>query len=63
MMLLMAGILGGSNGPLIQIARLLGVMASLGESTSAAAGQAVNVTGALAIAASEIASQLLLRMV
>eukprot|EP00438_Fugacium_kawagutii_P007848 Skav210113 [mRNA] locus=scaffold2194:68004:70151:+ [translate_table: standard] len=54
LIVVVAGIMGGSHGPLFQIARLLGVMASLGESTSAAAGQAVNVTGALAIAASEV---------
>lgn len=37
-----------------QVARLLGVFATLGEATSTAAGQAINVTGALANAASEV---------
>eukprot|EP00438_Fugacium_kawagutii_P036015 Skav207004 [mRNA] locus=scaffold1554:3058:4146:- [translate_table: standard] len=46
--------MSGSSGPLFQIARLLGVVASFGESTSAAASQAVNVTGALAVAATDV---------
>ena len=46
--------MSGAEGPLYQVARLLGVVASLGETTSMAAGQAVNVTGALASAATDV---------
>ncbi len=47
---------GGAEGPLIQVGRLLGVAADLGEATSVAAGQAVNMTGALATAATDVIS-------
>eukprot|EP00438_Fugacium_kawagutii_P019967 Skav222677 [mRNA] locus=scaffold1471:6935:8029:- [translate_table: standard] len=52
--LLLVSIWSGADGPLFQVARLLGVLATLGETTSTAAGQAINVTGALASAASEV---------
>ena len=56
--LLLVGILlafcGGAEGPLVQVGRLLGIAADLGEATSVAAGQAVNVTGAIAHAATDV---------
>lgn len=45
---------GGVEGPLVQVARILGIVADLGEATSFAAGQAVNVTGAIAHAATDV---------
>lgn len=51
-----ASLLSGADGPIFQVARLLGVLATLGETTSTAAGQAINVTGALASAATEVIS-------
>lgn len=55
-MLCMLAVYGGAEGPLIQFGRLLGVAADLGEATSVAAGQAVNMTGALATAATDVIS-------
>lgn len=52
--LIVGSILSGADGPLFQVARLLGILASLGETTSTAAGQAINVTGALASAATDV---------
>ncbi len=56
--LLLVGILlafcGGAEGPLVQVGRLLGIAADLGEVTSVAAGHAVNVTGAIAHAATDV---------
>ena len=52
--LMVVSIMSGAEGPLFQVARLLGVLATLGETTSTAAGQAINVTGALASAATEV---------
>lgn len=54
--LLAMAVLGGAEGPIFQFARLIGVIATLGESTSLAAGQALNVTGAIAAAATEVIS-------
>lgn len=52
--LMVVSIMSGAEGPLFQVARLLGVLATLGETTSTAAGQAINVTGALASAATAV---------
>ena len=56
--LLLVGILlafcGGAEGPFVQVGRLLGIAADLGEVTSVAAGHAVNVTGAIAHAATDV---------
>ena len=40
----------------MQVGRLLGIAADLGEVTSVAAGQAINVTGAIAHAATDVIS-------
>ena len=53
-MLFLLAVYGGAEGPLIQVGRLLGVAADLGEATSVAAGHAVNMTGALATAATDV---------
>ncbi len=53
---LLLAVYGGAEGPLIQVGRLLGIAADLGEATSLAAGQAVNVTGAIAHAATDVIS-------
>lgn len=55
-MLSFLAVYGGAEGPLIQIGRLLGVAADLGEATSVAAGHAVNMTGAIATAATDVIS-------
>ena len=47
---------GGAEGPFVQVGRLLGIAADLGEVTSVAAGQAINVTGAIAHAATDVIS-------
>lgn len=52
--ILLLAVYGGAEGPLIQVGRLLGIAADLGEATSVAAGQAVNVTGAIAHAATDV---------
>jgi len=51
---LLLAVYGGAEGPLIQVGRLLGIAADLGEATSLAAGHAVNVTGAIAHAATDV---------
>ncbi len=53
---LLLAVYGGAEGPLIQLGRLLGIAADLGEATSLAAGHAVNVTGAIAHAATDVIS-------
>lgn len=55
-MLSFLAVYGGAEGPLIQIGRLLGVAADLGEATSVAAGHGVNMTGAIATAATDVIS-------
>ena len=53
---LLLAVYGGAEGPLIQVGRLLGIAADLGEATTLAAGHAVNVTGAIAHAATDVIS-------
>ena len=50
----MVGALGGSQGLLAQLANFGGAALMLGESTSIAAGQALNLTGVVASSASEV---------
>lgn len=52
---------GGAEGPLVEVGRLLGIAADLGEVTSVAAGQAINVTGAIAHAVQRPMASILLR--
>lgn len=51
-----ASILSGADGLIFQVARVLAVLATLGETTSTPAGPTINVTGALASAATEVIS-------
>ena len=46
----------------MQVGRLLGIAADLGEVTSVAAGRAVNVTGAIAHAATDVITSAILQM-
>eukprot|EP00438_Fugacium_kawagutii_P028962 Skav210523 [mRNA] locus=scaffold3045:172599:178253:+ [translate_table: standard] len=55
-LVLCCGLLSGLNGPVHQVARVLGAVADIGEATSAVAVQAINATNALAATASALVS-------
>lgn len=53
-LLLTLALMSGQQGPIYQVARLVGAVADIGKATSAAAVQALNMTNQMAVAASSL---------